>query len=174
MVFPVVTYGCESHIDCKESWTPKNCCFWTVVLKKTVESPLNFKEIQPFHPKGDQPWVFIGRTDAEAETLILWPPDVKNWLWKRPWCWERLKAGGEGEDRGWDGWMTSLTQWTWVLVGSGTWWWTGKPGGCRPCILRVQPNSATELNSTQIFIGFLWKLYICCAKIWVSNQLEAI
>ena len=68
------------EIDYKESWAPKNWCFWTVVLKKTLESPLDCKEIQPVHPKGDQSWVFIGRTDAEAEAPILWPPDTKSWL----------------------------------------------------------------------------------------------
>ena len=68
------------ELDYKESWAPKNWCFWTVVLEKTLGSPLNFKEIQPVHPKGDQSWVFIGRTDVEAETLILWPPDAKSWL----------------------------------------------------------------------------------------------
>ena len=74
----MVTYGCE--LDCEESWALKNWCFWTVVLEKTLESPLDFKEIQPFHPKGDQSWVFVGRTYAEAETPILWPPHEKNWL----------------------------------------------------------------------------------------------
>ena len=68
------------ELDHKESWVPKNLCFWTVVLEKTLESPLDCKKIQPVHPKGDQSWVFIGRTDAEAETPILWPPDAKNWL----------------------------------------------------------------------------------------------
>ena len=68
------------ELDYKESWVLKNWCFWTVVLEKTLESPLDCKEIQPVHPKGDQSWVFIGRTDVEAETPILWPPDVKNWL----------------------------------------------------------------------------------------------
>ena len=68
------------ELDCEESWAPKNWCFWTVVLEKTLESPLDCKEIQPAHPKGDQSWVFIGRTDAEAETPILWPPDAKSWL----------------------------------------------------------------------------------------------
>ena len=68
------------ELDCEESWALKNWCFWTVVLEKTVESPLDCKKIQPVHPKGDQPWVFIGRTDAEAETPVLWPPDVKSWL----------------------------------------------------------------------------------------------
>ena len=71
-------FGCE--LDSKESWALKNWCFWTVVLKKTLDSPLDYKEIQPVHPKGDQSWVFIGRTDVEAETPILWPLDVKNWL----------------------------------------------------------------------------------------------
>ena len=67
-------------LDCKECWAQKNCCFWNVVLEKTLESPLASKEIQPVHPKGDQSWVFIGRTDVEAETLILWPPDAKSSL----------------------------------------------------------------------------------------------
>ena len=90
-------------LNYKEGWVPKNWCFWTVVLEKTLESPLDCKEIQPGHPKGDQSWVFIGRTDAEAEILILWSPDVKNWLWKRPWCWKRLKAGREGNNSRWHG-----------------------------------------------------------------------
>ena len=68
------------ELDCKESWAPKNWCFWTMVLEKTLERPLDCKEIQPAHPKGNQSWIFIGRTDAEAETLILWPLDAKNWL----------------------------------------------------------------------------------------------
>ena len=73
------------ELDYKESWVAKNWCFWTVVLEKTLESPLDCKEIKPVNPKGNQPWVFIGRTDAEAETPILWPPDVKNWfIWKDP------------------------------------------------------------------------------------------
>ena len=78
MVFPVVMYGCESWT--KESWAPRNWCFWTVVLGKTLESPSDNKEIQPVHPKGNQSWIFIARTDAEAETPLLWPLDGKNWL----------------------------------------------------------------------------------------------
>ena len=108
----------------KENGAPKNWCFWTMVLEKTLESPLDCKEIQPVHPKGDQSWIFIGRTDVEARTPILWPPDS----FERPWCWVRLRAGGEGDNRGWDGWMASLTQWTWVWVNSRSWWWTGSPG----------------------------------------------
>ena len=93
------------------------------MLEKTLESPLDCKEIQPVHSNGDQPWVFFGRNDAKAETPVLWPPH-----WKRLWCWEGLGAEGEGDDRGWDGWMASLTRWTWVWVNSGSWWWTGRPG----------------------------------------------
>ena len=109
MVFPVVMYGCE--LDYKGSWALKNWCFWTVVLEKTLESPLDYKEIQPVHPKGDQSWVFIGRTDVEAEeTPILWIPDAKNWLiWKDPddgkdW---RQEEKGTTEDKmvGWCHWL---------------------------------------------------------------------
>ena len=104
-------------------------CFWTVVLEKTLESPLDCKEIQPVHPNENQSWVFTGRTDAEAETPVFWPPDAKSWLIGKesPCGWERLKAGGEGDDRGWNGWMASPTGWKWVCVSSGNWWWTGKP-----------------------------------------------
>ena len=110
-------------LNYKESWAPKNWCFWTVMLEKTLESPLDCKKIKPVSPKGNQSWIFIGSIDAEAETAIVWLPDWKTWLiWKDPDGWERLKAGGEGDDRGWDGWMGSLTRWTW------NWWWTGKPG----------------------------------------------
>ena len=80
MVFPVVMYVQMWELDYKESWALKNWCFWIVVLEKSLESPLDCKEIQPVHPKGDQSWVFIGRTDVEAETPILWPPDVKSWF----------------------------------------------------------------------------------------------
>ena len=103
--------GFSSHVwmwelDHKESWGPKNGCFWTVVLEKTLESPLDYKEIQPVYPKGNQSWIFIGRTDAEAETPILWPPDVKNWLiWKDPDAgkdWRREEKGTtEDEMVGW-------------------------------------------------------------------------
>ena len=112
--------------------------FWeSLVLQGDHQSIL--KEISP-------EWVFIGRTDAEAETPIVWPPDVKNWLiGKIPW--ERLKAGGEGGNRGWDGWMASPTQWIWVWVNSGSLWWTGKPGVLQSMgSQRVRHNWATELN----------------------------
>ena len=98
--------------------------------------------------KGNQSWIFIGRIDAEAETLILWPQWEELTHWKTPWCWERLKAGGEGDNRGWDGRMASPTQWTWVWASSGSWWWTGKPDVLQSIrSQRVEHDWATELNS---------------------------
>ena len=139
------------ELDYKESWVQKNWCFWTVVLEKTLERPLDCKEIQPVHPKGDQSWVLIGRTDAEAETPVLWPPHEKSWLIQKPWCWERLRAGGEGDNREWDGWMGSPTQWTWVWVNSGSWWWTGRPGVLQSMgWQRVGHDWVTELNWTEL------------------------
>ena len=136
------------ELNYKQSWVPKNRCFWTVALEKTLESLLDCKVIQPVNPKGDQSWIFIGRTDAEAETAILWPPDGKELThWKRPWCWERLKAEGEGDDRGWDGWMASTTWWTWVSASFGSWWCTGKPGVLQSMGLqRFRHDWMTQLN----------------------------
>ena len=109
VVFPVVMYGCESW-TIKKSWAPRNCCFWTVVLEKTLKSPLDSKEIQPVHPKGNLFWIFIGRTDAEAETPILWPLHVKNWLiGKDPDAgkdWRQEEKGTtEDEMVGWHHWL---------------------------------------------------------------------
>ena len=85
------------ELEFKENWVQKNWCFWTVVLEKTLESPLDCMVIQPVHPKGTQSWIFIGRTDSEAETPILWPPECEELTHlKRPWRWERLKMGVEG------------------------------------------------------------------------------
>ena len=135
------------ELDYKESWAPKNWCLWTAVLEKTLKSPLDCKEIQPVHPKGDQSWVFIGNTDVEAETPILWPPDAKSWL-----IWKDADAGKieGGRRRGQQRmrcWMASLTQWTWVWVNSGSWWWTGRPGVLQSMGLqRVRHGWVTELN----------------------------
>ena len=132
MVFPVVMYGCES---------------WTVVLEKTLESPLDCKEIQPVHSEGDQPWDFFGRNDAKAETPVLWPPHAKSWLIGKDPDARGIGAGGEGDDRGWDGWMASRTRWTWVWVYSGSWWWTGRPHLLRFMGLQsVGHDWVTELN----------------------------
>ena len=153
------------ELDYKESWAPKNWCFWTVVLEKTLESPLDCKKIQPVHPKGNQSWIFIGKTDAEAETPTLWPPDAKN---PRPRCWERLKVGGEGADRGWDGWMASLIQWTWVWVNSGSWWWIGRLGVLRSMWSQSQirlSNWTTSVSSLNLLMvvsrgGEEWLVWI--------------
>ena len=137
-----------SQPDYKRSWAPKNRCFWTVVLEKTLESPLDCKEIQPVYPKGNQSWMFTGRTDAEAETPILWPPDAKSWLiWKDP---------DAGKDRRWEEKgmtedemvMASLTQWTWVWVNSWSWWWTGRAGMLQSMRSQSQAwlSNWTELN----------------------------
>ena len=128
---------------------------WTVVLEKTLESPLNCKEIQPVHPKADQSWVFFGRTDAKAETPVFRTSCEELTHWKRLWCWKGLGAGGEGDDRGWDGWMASPTRWTWVWVNSGSWWWTGRPGvlwfmGSQ----RVRHDWEIELNWTEAIVGY--------------------
>ena len=96
-------------LDHKESWVPNNWCFWTVVLEETLESPLDCKEIQPMHPKENQSWILTGRTDTEAEALILWPPDAKNWLiGKDPDAgqdWRQEKGMTEGEMVGWHHWL---------------------------------------------------------------------
>ena len=124
MVFPVVMYVCESW-TIKKAWAQKNWCFWTVVLEKTLESRLDCKEIQPVRPKGNIHWK-VWCWSWNSSTLATWYKELTHW--KRLWCWERLKARGEGDDRGWDGWMASPTRWTWVWVNSGSWWWTGKLG----------------------------------------------
>ena len=135
------------ELDYKESWALKNRCFWTVVLEETLESPLDCKEIKPVYPKANQSWIFIGRTDAEAP--IFWSPDAKNWLiGKDPDAgkdWRRVeKATTEDEI---DDWMASPTQWTWVWVNSGSWWWTGRPGvlQSRGLESRTQQSDWTEL-----------------------------
>ena len=151
------------ELDCEESWALKNWWFWTVILEKTLESPLDCKEIQPVHSEGDQPWDFFGRIDAKAETPVLWPPHVELTHWKRLWFWEGLGAGGEGDDRRWDGWMALLTRWTWVSVNSGSWWWTGRPGVLRFMgSQRVGHDWATDLIWSDLmktkFHGFSFHL----------------
>ena len=139
------------ELDSKEGWTLKNWCFWTVVLEKTLESPLDCKEIQPVHPKGDQSWVFIVRTDVEAETPIRWPPDAESWLiWKytdagKHWRQEE-KGLTEDEMVGWHHWLNGH-EFGWTLgVGD-------RQGGlvcCNSWGRRVGHDWATELNWTEL------------------------
>ena len=150
------------ELDCEENWAPKNWCFWTVVLEKTLESPLDCKEIQPVHPKGDQSWVFIGRTDIEAETSILWPPDGKSWL-----IWKDTDAGKDWgqEEKG----MTEdeMAGWHHRLDGHESEWTPGvgmDREAWRAAVLGVtksqtQLSDWTELNGTSTSVAlFLQKL----------------
>ena len=101
------------ELENKEGWPLKNWCFWAVVLEKTLKSPLDCKEIKPVNSKENQPWIFIGRTDTEVP--ILWPPDAKSWFTgKDPNAGKNRRQKEKSGGRGWDGWMASLTQWTWV------------------------------------------------------------
>ena len=146
------------ELDYKESWALKNWCFWTVVLEKTLESPLDCKEIQPLHPKGDQSWCSLEGLMLKLKLQyfghLMWRTDS----FKRPWCWERLKVGGEGNNR-WDGWVALPTWWTWVWVSSRSWWWTGRPGVLQSMgSQRVGHDWATELNWTEILCGLSYWL----------------
>ena len=145
------------ELDHKESWALKNWYFWTAVLEKTLESPLDCKEIQPVHPKRYQ---FLGVHQKDwcwswnSITLSTWCEELTHL--KRPWCWERLKARGEGDYKGWDGWMASPTQWTLVWASSRRWWWTGKPGALQSFgSQRVRHNWVTELNRTNCILSFI-------------------
>ena len=148
------------ELDCEESWALKNWCFWTVVLEKTLESPLDFKEIQPVHPKGDQSWVFTGRTDVEAESPILWPPDAKSWLiGKDPdagkdWGQEE-KGTTEDEMAGWRhrlnghefGWTPEVRDGQGGLVRCGSWG-------------RKESDTTELLNWTELTISMLKDLLL--------------
>ena len=132
----------------KESWALKNWCFQAVVLEKTPESPLDCKEIKPVNPERKsilnihwKDWCW----SWSSSSLGIWCEGLTHW--KRPWYWERLKAGGEGDDRGRDGWMASLTWWIAVSASCGSWWWIGKPGFLQSMrSQRFRHNWATELN----------------------------
>ena len=146
MVFPVVMYGCEN-------WTIKNAECWRIdafalVLEKPFESPLDCKEIKPVNPKGNQTWIFIGRTDAEVDPPVLWPSDAKNWLIG--------KDPDAGKDRRQEEKGTSQNLWTWVSVSSGCWWWTGSLACCSPWSRRVWHDQANELNWLEVRL-YLYK-----------------
>ena len=176
------------ELDWEESWVLTNWCFWTMVLEKTIESPLECKAVQPVHPKGDSLGCSLQGLMLKLKLPffghIMWRVDH----WKRPWCWEGLGAGGEGDDRGWDGWMASPTLCTWVWVNSGSWCWTG-----RPCVLwfmgsqRVGHDWATELNWTLYspsdvsimhrltnFILFHWSCVLLLFFFFVFDFLSAV
>ena len=155
MVFPVVTYGCESwtikkaehwRIDAFELW------YWRKLL-----SPLDCKEIQPVHPKGNLNihwknccWSW------NSNTLATWCEELTHL--KRPWCWKRLRIGREGDDRGWDGWMASPIQWTCIWVNSGSWWWTGRPG----MLQYIVAKSQTWLNNwTELMLSIIHYFHSC-------------
>ena len=153
MVFPVIMYGCES-------WTIKKAKLWRIaafelLCGRRLKSPLDCKEIQPVHPKGDQSWVFTGRTDAEAETPVSWPPDAKSWLiWKDPHAGKDWGQGDKGTTEDEMFLMASPTQLTWVWVNSGSWCWTGRPGLLHSMRLqRVGHYWVTELNWTEGWKG---------------------
>ena len=148
-------------LDYKESWVQKNWCFWTVVLEKTLESPLDSKEIKPVHLKGDQSWIFIERTDVVAETPILWPFDAKNWLiCKDPDAgkdWKQEEKGTTKDEMiGWP----SQAQWTWVWANSGSWQWTGRPDLFRS----IGSQSRTQLSD---WTELTWP-DICHQKLTIS------
>ena len=153
------------ELDYKERWALKNWCFWTVVLEKTLESPLDCKRIKPVNPKRNQSWIFIGRTDAKAEAPVLWPPDAKSWLTRKDpdagKDWRQEEKGVTGWD-GWiDDWIASLTQWTWIWASSRSWWLTGKPGVLQSTgSQRVGDDWETELTEL-ILLEELYNIYTC-------------
>ena len=148
MVFPVVMYGCENW-TVKKAEYQRTDAFELWCWRRLLRVPWIARRAS--HPKGNESRIFIGRTDFSfswswnSNTLATWCEEPTHW--KRPWCWERLKAGGEGDDRGWDGWTASPTGWTWVWASSGVWWRTGKPGILQ-CIWsqRVRHDWATDLR----------------------------
>ena len=156
MVFPVIMYGCESwtikEAECWRIDAFELCCWRTLLRVPLTARRSNQSILKEISPE------YIAMTDAEAETPILWPPDVKNWHLKKPWCGERLKAGEEGDNRRWDGWMAPPAWWTWFWISSGRWWWTGKPGMLLDYGVTMSQkwlSDWTELNKT-VFLRDKW------------------
>ena len=131
-----------SELDHKESWALKNCCFWSVVLEKIHESALDSMEIKLVNPKGNQSWIFIGMTDSEAPKL--WLPEWRTDSLEKTLMLGKIVDRGKGGNRGWDGWMATPAQYTWVWSSSGSWWWTGKPGVSGVAKSQTQLSNWTE------------------------------
>jgi len=150
IVFLVVMYGCESW-TVKKAERQRTDAFELRCWRRLLRVPWTAREIQPVHSKGDRSWVFFWKEwcwSWNSNTLAKWCEELTHS--KRLWCWEGLGVGGKGDDRRWDGWMASLTRWTWVWVNSGRWWWTGRPGVLRFMeSQRVGHNWVTELNWTE-------------------------
>ena len=143
MVFPAVMYGCESW-TIKKAERQRISTFELWYWRRLLRVPWTARRTQ-----GNQSWIFIRRTDAEAEPPILWPPDKKSWLTRKDQGWERSRARGDWGYRGWEGWMASSTQWAWIWASCGG-WWTGRPGVLQSMGLqRFRHNWTTELNWTQ-------------------------
>ena len=165
------------ELDCEESWAPKNWCFWTVVLEKTLESPLGCKEVQPVHPIGDQSWMFIGRTNVETETPILWPPDAMSWLiWKDPDAgkdWGQEEKGMREDEM--IGWHHRFNEhgfgWTLGVDGQG-----GlaccSPWGCKELDMTERLNwTDTYKNLDETWTEILVNLYFNLEKIYILTWL---
>ena len=166
VAFPVVMYGCESW-TVKKSECGRIDTFELQCWRRLLRVPWTARKSNQSILKGDQSWVFIGKTwwNWNSNTLATSCEELTHW--KRPWCWEGLGAGGEWDDRGWDGWMASPTQWTWVWVNSGSWWWTGRPGVLRFMGLQsVGHDWATELKWINS-----WLLNQCWSG-WEADQGE--
>ena len=161
------------ELDYKESWAPKDWCFWTVVLEKTPKSPLDCKEIQPVHPKGNQSWIFLGKTDDEAEALILWPPDVKNWLIEKDPDAEKdgrqeEKGTTEDEKVGWHHWLNGHMFEQAPGVGDGQ----GSLAGCSPWGHK-ESDMTEQLNWTDGIPYFIY-MKICILRNWLIQLCELL
>ena len=139
------------ELDCEEDWVPKNWCFWSVVLEKTLESPWTARRSNQSILKEISPGISLEAIMVKLKLQyfghLMWRVDSL----ERLWCWDGFGAGGEGDDRGWDGWMASLIRWMWVWVYSGSWWWTGRPGMLQFIgSQRVRQDWVTEMNWSEL------------------------
>ena len=146
------------ELNHKECWAPKNWCFWIVVLEKSLENPLYRKEVKPVNPKGNQPWMLMGRTEAEAEAPVLQPPDERSWFVRKDLMPGKMEDKRKGGNRGWSGWMASLIQWTCTLANSRRRWGTGKPG-----VLQSTGHEESEMTwwLNTVFVPFSACLVKC-------------